>query len=122
VTGYHKDGSIGVITRVLKQKIEVKFSSTRIYKFNPEQIEIVDVSACETIPFLEMKKSSVTGKAPEINGVVHNKVILGNEVSEFVGIGWVLYTYVTKESLSIYARVVDDEEHKKLMLYRKFGV
>ncbi len=117
LTHYEKP-NIGVISRILKTRIEVRFSSECFMKFRPEQIHIVPTDHCETIPFSEFKRKSITNS---FSGEA--RVIVSNEIKHYVGIGWVIEKFVENESdLLKYPRLVDDEEHRRLSLAKKFGV
>jgi hypothetical protein len=111
-------GQIGVITRILETRVEVRFTEEDFYKFKFEQIVPVDISESFTVSFSELRRRSITNNFDNFA----TKVILGNEVKEYVGIGWVLQNYVTEKDLALYPRVVDDEEHRLHTLGKSYGI
>jgi hypothetical protein len=115
-TDYLLNGKIGVITRVLKTKVEVRFKDDTFIKFRPEQIEIVDTHHCETIPYSRYRNRIIDEKD------TLDKAILGNELKQFVGIGWVTVEWVTERLLGMYPRVVDDAEHELIVTGKMYGI
>ena len=114
VTGYN----IGVISRVLKKSVEVRFDENTYIKVKPERIRYVDDSATTTIPWSEFIRKSLTHEWDSYKG----KIILGNEVKEWVGFGWVTRRIVNDTDLIYWPRVVEDDEHERRMLNKKFGL
>jgi len=104
--------TIGVICRVLKRCVEVRLNSKTFIKFQPEQLEIINTTFCKTVSFSETQSLE-----PQ-----HSVIIFGNELREYVGIGWATMGIINLQDLEKYPRVVSDEEHRKQMLYKKFGI
>lgn len=115
-TDYLMNGKIGVITRVSKARVEVRFKDDTFIQFRPEQIEIVDTHHCETVPYSRYRKRIIDEKD------TLDRVILGNELKAFVGIGWVTEDWVTERLLGMYPRVVDDAEHELIVTGRMYGI
>lgn len=90
---------IGVVGKHLKVNVRVVWSGGRILNVSPEDLTTVDVSRCETMTHQEyidrFLKSDGTRYA-----------ILGNQLMEYVGIGWMRSRYITAEDLQNYPRVI----------------
>ena len=115
-TDYIMNGKIGVITRVLKTRVEVRFKDDTFIKFRPEQIETIATHHCETVAFSRYQ-ARILNQDQELD-----RVILGNELKKFVGVGWVTEDYVTERLLGMYPRVVDDAEHELNVLSKSYGI
>jgi hypothetical protein len=96
---------IGVICRVLKRSVEVRWDQEHFEKVKPESLERVNVAGCRTISFTDFKRQTM------LNTVKENRVILGNELKEYVGIGWLTNRLINEEDLLSFPRVVDDNFH-----------
>lgn len=94
---------IGCVSKVMKKTLKVNFGTEDTVNCNPKMLEVVDISGCKTIKFSEFKAKTITNGFP--NGEV--RAIVGNELKEYVGIGWVTKRVVTHDDLKKYPRVVE---------------
>jgi len=92
---------IGCISKKLSKHVYVNWGTHDVNKHSPSVLEVVDTSMCDTISFQKLKSMTITN----IN--VIPRVIIGNEVKEYVGIGWVSVKVVQESDLTKYPRVVD---------------
>lgn len=95
---------IGCVAKtVSKTKVKVNFGKEDVITCSPNLLIPVDTSKCKTIKFSELKTQSITNTVKKKNNIV----IIGNEVKQDVGIGWVCLSVVTEEDLKKYPRVID---------------
>lgn len=94
---------IGCVSKVLSKSLKVNFGLDDCITTTEKQLIEVDVSKCKTISFSELKAKSFTNSISQEN----NKVIIGNELREYVGIGWVALRVITEEDLKNYKRVIN---------------
>jgi hypothetical protein len=92
---------IGCVSKVLSKSVKVNWGFNDTGTCTESQLEIVDTSKCRTV---SMRKFA--------DRILHEKstldyVIVGNEVKQYVGIGWITLHVVTDEDLKKYPRVVD---------------
>lgn len=81
---------IGCIAKVLKQSVKVNFGTEDVMTCKPQALTIVDTSKCQTITFHEFQQR-ILHEHSELN-----RCIIGNELKEYVGIGWVTLNVVTE--------------------------
>ncbi len=98
-----KSLGIGCVSKILSKKVKVNFGTEDVVTCDPKMLELVDTSKCKTISFSEFKAKTITNGFP--NGEV--TMIVGNEIKQYVGIGWVTKRTVTHDDLNKYPRVVD---------------
>lgn len=91
---------IGCVSKVLKSTVIVNFGESDVIKMKPADLTPVDTSRCKTIPFNDWRRQTAT------NHVKHNIVIVGNEVKQYVGIGWITERIVTDNDLKTLRRVI----------------
>lgn len=91
---------IGCVSKVLKKTVRVNFGTDDCIILDPKQLVLVDVSKTETITFQEFQTMSMA------NAVRTPALIIGNEVKEWVGIGWISKRIVTKQDLLKLKRVI----------------
>src|SRR3989337_2352990 len=84
---------IGCVSKVMKKSLKVNFGTEDVVSCNPKILEVVDTSGCKTIKLSEFKSKTITNSFP--SGEVC--VIVGNELREYVGIGWVTKRVVTHD-------------------------
>lgn len=89
---------IGVVTKILQKKVEVHFKDWN--KFNPSDLQKIDVSKVKTITFSEFQRQSM------LNTVKDDEMIVGNNVRRYVGIGWTEGRQITLDDLKKYKRVI----------------
>lgn len=92
---------IGCVSAILKKKVRVNFGLRDFVTIDPKHLNPVDVSQCKTISFNEFNAMSMNN-SPNIPA----KVIIGNEVKHYVGIGWVSHGVVTIDDLEKYPRLI----------------
>jgi hypothetical protein len=80
----------------------VNFGTEDVMTCNVKALHEVDVSGCKTMKFSDFKAKSITNSFK--NGLV--RAIVGNELKEYVGIGWVTIRAVTHDDLTKYPRVI----------------
>ena len=92
---------IGCVSKVLKSSVKVNFGTDDVMTCKLKTLQPVDTSKCKTILWQEY----------ELRCIHHNssltRCIVGNEVKEFVGIGWITLNVVTEDDLTKYPRVID---------------
>lgn len=99
----HKKSSygIGCISKILKRGCVVNFGLNDSVCCKSSQLTPLDVSSCKTITFNEVKAMMLSNsdKLPKY-------LIIGNELQEYVGIGWIKKRIITVEDLTEYQRVI----------------
>lgn len=98
-----KSLGIGCISKVLKNQVAVNWGTEDNSKHKESVLEIVDTSKCKTMPFHKWRNKNICNSWP--SGQV--RMIIGNEVKEYVGIGWISQGVVTEADLKKYTRVID---------------
>lgn len=93
---------IGVVCRILKKTVEVRWNEMLFEKIRPEKLCICECQGREFIGFTDFKRQTFT------NTVEKTRVILGNELKEWTGIGWVKLRLISEKDLSSYPRIVED--------------
>lgn len=96
-----KSLGIGCIAKIVGKKVVVNWGEVDTNKHNPSELEKVDVSKCKTVSMQKFRNRIV-----EDNGTM-NDVIIGNELKQYVGIGWVSRGVITEADLKKYPRVVE---------------
>jgi len=92
---------IGCVAKAMRDTYMVNWGLDKSNKCKRKYLVEVDVSKGSTIKFDEFQKLSVTN-SPKIP----KRVILGNVVKEYVGIGWIDIKIVEEEDIIKYPRVV----------------
>ena len=92
---------IGCISKELKSSYKVNFGVTDVITCKKSMIEVVDTSNCKTIDFDEFRRMTICNSHD-----IPNYVIIGNELKQYVGIGWTSQRVVTEDDLIKYPRVV----------------
>jgi len=98
----HKKLNIGIgcVAKVLSKTVEVNFGTDDVKTCSPKMLDLVDVRKCKTISYEKYRKTILSAASKP------DMVILGNEVREYVGIGWLSLGVVTLEDLKLYPRVI----------------
>lgn len=96
-----KSLGIGCISKELKSSYKVNFGTTDVMTCKKDMVEIIDTSFCKTINFDDFKRMTICNSP-----YIPNYVIIGNELKQYVGIGWVFQRVVTEDDLKKYPRVV----------------
>ncbi len=91
---------IGCVAKVTGKKINVNFGLHDVAICSPSMLELVDTTKCKTVTFNEYRSRILSDKS------TINKVIVGNELMEYVGIGWITLRAINQEDLEKYPRVV----------------
>lgn len=91
---------IGCVSKELKKSCKVNFGSEANLTCKKSDLVEVDVSGCKTVPFKEFQM-----RIMQDNSTLNN-VILGNEIYEYVGIGWIPIRVITMADLKVYPRVI----------------
>lgn len=91
---------IGCVAKVMSKKAKVNFGLEDVLTCSQTALIPIDTSKCKTVTFLEFKNRILSDKS------TLNNVIVGNELKEYVGIGWVTLRVVTEDDLKKYPRVV----------------
>lgn len=93
---------IGCVSKVLSKSLKVNFGTDDCISIKESQLEPVDVSKCKTMTFQDFRTKTICNsfKGGQI------RVIIGNEIKEYVGIGWVSQGIVTESDLTKYPRVI----------------
>ena len=95
-----KSLGIGCVSKVLKSSVRVNFGLTDTSTCKPSLLEVIDTTNFPTI-----KYSAFRNRILQTGGI--NYCIVGNELKQFVGIGWVTLKVVTIEDLKKYPRVIE---------------
>lgn len=95
-----KSLGIGCIAKELSKTYKVNFGTTDVFTCGKTSVEIVDTSKCSTISFYEFNTRILRDNSNL------NRAIVGNELKEYVGIGWITLRVVTTDDLKLYPRVI----------------
>ena len=90
---------IGYIAKKKWKSYEVNWGTDDVKLCKQESLELVDVSKCNTVSWNVVRNKIITQQGPDI-------VIVGNELKEYVGIGWVTLRAITEDDLKKYPRAV----------------
>jgi hypothetical protein len=93
---------IGVISRVLKRTVEVRWSENHFEKLKPENLELLPLQWKEALSFTQFARETMTGSVKSC------RVILGNELMSYTRVGWIFEKLIEEEDLLRYPRVVND--------------
>lgn len=103
---YHKKLrplGIGCVSKVSASRARVNFGLSDVKTCALTMLEPIDTSKYPRVSF-EYYRSAIMDAASE-----PSIVVLGNEVRQYVGIGWITLRVVTEDDLKKYPRVVDGE-------------
>lgn len=92
---------IGCVSKILGKKVKVNFGTDDVATFSQAMLIPIDTSKCKTVSFQEFRSRIISDKSKL------NKCIVGNELKEYVGIGWITLRVVTDEDLKTYPRVIE---------------
>jgi hypothetical protein len=95
-----KSLGIGCVSKVLKKSVRVNFGLDDTMTCKLLALEVIDDKDFPTINY-----SAFRNRILSTGGI--NNCIVGNELKEFVGIGWITLRVVTIEDLKKYPRVID---------------
>lgn len=95
-----KNLGIGCISKELKNSYKVNFGLQDVLTCKKDSLEVVDTSKCKNVSFQEFKNRILS------DGSNLNYAIVGNELMNYVGIGWITLRVVTEDDLTKYTRVV----------------
>lgn len=98
-----KSLGIGCVSKIFSKQVNVNFGQDDTVKCKIDILELIDVSKCKTITLKEWQSKSITNSFKNGEGIV----IVGNEVKEYVGIGWISLRVVTEADLSKYPRLIN---------------
>ena len=91
---------IGCVSKTLKSSVKVNFGKYDVKTCKPEMLEIVDTSKCKTVSFDKFRDRILDDNSKL------NICIVGNELKEYVGIGWVTIKIIDVNDLQKYPRVI----------------
>lgn len=91
---------IGCIAKEFKNAVNVNFGLNDTKKCKLDQLNIIDISNCKTVTFSEFRNRIMREKS------TLNDVIVGNELKEYVGIGWTTLRVINMSDLTKYPRVI----------------
>lgn len=94
-----KSLGIGCVSKVKKNKIAVNWGTDDTAEHTESVLIPIDTSKCKTVTMSEFRTRNITNDWDEL-------VIIGNEVKNWVGIGWVSRGIVTENDLTKYRRLV----------------
>lgn len=94
-----KSLGIGCISKVLKSSVKVNFGLMDTVTCKPSMLEIIDTDKCMTIDY-----NTYRNRILSRDGI--KNCIVGNELREFVGIGWITLRAINKNDLKKYPRVI----------------
>lgn len=93
---------IGCVSKVLKKSVRVNHGTDSVMTCNPQNLSLVNTENCKTLKFSDFKRMSVVNSKD-----LPSCVIIGNEVNEYVGIGWISRGVVEPEDLKKYPLIVE---------------
>ena len=93
---------IGCVAKVLSKSLKVNFGTEDVMTCKPEMLEPVDVSKSNTMTFSEFQRKNIANSWE--GGKV--RMIIGNELKEYVGIGWITLGVVKEDDLKNYPRII----------------
>jgi hypothetical protein len=91
---------IGCIAKEFSKTYKINFGTMDVFTCKKDAVEIVDVSKCKTVTYKEFRNRILSDNS------TLNRVIIGNELKEYVGIGWITLNVVTMNDLEKYPRVI----------------
>lgn len=80
---------IGCISKEFKNNVAVNFGREDTKKCKLDQLNIIDTSNCKTVTW-----ANYLMRIMRDNSTLNN-VIVGNELKEYVGIGWITLRVIT---------------------------
>lgn len=93
---------IGCVAKVKGKKLEVNFGKDDVLTCLPNVLQEIDTSKCKTISFKEVQSKAINNSFGKLGSIF----IFGNEVKQYVGMGFVSLRVVTDEDLKQYKRVI----------------
>lgn len=97
---HNRFDGIGCVSRAGKTIVRVNHGLEGVMSCKPSALEVINTANFPTI-----KYSAFRNRILQTGGI--NYCIVGNELKQFVGIGWVTLKVVTIEDLKKYPRVID---------------
>lgn len=91
---------IGCVSKILSTSAKVNFGKDDTMKCKTSVLNVVDTTKCKNIPYSKFQSRMLHEKSKL------DKCIVGNELLEYVGIGWISLRVVTEDDLTKYPRVV----------------
>ena len=91
---------IGCISKELKKSYRVNFGLHDVKTCSKKSVNIIDTSKCKTISYSEFSRRILSDSSSL------NNCIVGNELKEYVGIGWITLRVIEMEDLKKYPRVI----------------
>lgn len=95
-----KSLGIGCVSKVLKSSVKVNFGTEDVMTCKPKMLTAIDTSNCKTVTFREFQRRILNDQS------TLNRCIVGNELKEYVGIGWITLNVITEADLQKYPRVI----------------
>lgn len=99
VVHVRRDLGIGCVARVRGGRAVVNFGLRGSISCKPELLRLVPTDGCATCTAREYSDRVLRDAGPD-------RVIVGNELRQFVGIGWITERVVTEADLLAYPRLV----------------
>jgi hypothetical protein len=98
----HKNKTLGIgcVSKVLNKSYKVNFGLEDVVSCKEDVLEVIDTSKCKTVTSQEFSRRILSDKS------TLNNCIVGNELKEYVGIGWITLRVITEEDLKKYPRVI----------------
>ena len=96
----YKTLGIGCISKELKSSYRVNFGLDDTMTVKKDKVRVVDTSKCKTVTLSEYAQRILNDKS------TLNYCIIGNELRQYVGIGWITLRVVTYDDLTKYPRVI----------------
>ena len=95
-----KSLGIGCIAKELKNSYKVNFGLYTTMTCKKDAVEVVNTSKGSTISFREFNTRILRDNS------TLDYAIVGNELKQYVGIGWITIRVVTINDLNLYPRVI----------------
>ena len=96
----HLSVCYSVLGLLSNNKVKVNFGTEDTMTCSVKSLNEIDTSKCKTVSLQKFRNRMLDDKGNL------NRVIVGNELKEYVGIGWVTLRAVTHGDLQKYPRVI----------------
>lgn len=94
---------IGCVSKIMSKKVKVNFGTDDVMTCDPKQLNIIDTTKCKTVSFNDYRNRIMMADKKTKN---MDYAIVGNELKNFVGIGWATIRVVTEGDLKKFPRVI----------------
>ena len=96
-----KSLGIGCVSKLLSGKAKINFVLYDTMTCSLSSLIEISIKDCKTMSFDELKKLTISNSED-----IPSYVIVGNELCEYVGIGWVSVKVIEESDLKEYIRII----------------